>query len=390
VQSYCFALRRKLRSIGELLHLGGTTMARIGRAVGSKVAVRAYTSPTLVLLAMDWPEGNNHPDFLGFAILRAPGFAKGERDGYLVNKISFSPPTKTSQPIPSNLAPFQKFLWWDSAISQDDRGTTFSYTVTPVCGTGPNDLALQHDAEGVCEITIPDFERDDIWTCFNRAVVSSQAFAREFPNPAEDLDNCMKWLANGLESAFPLILDKSSDVTGAIYHLTDNEWVVPVLKSFKGKLELVYEDQKRDTADRPAIAMLKGRKVKSFPRSKTHIMHDKFLVDVTGGRVLAGSANFTPEGLTSQANLLHIFSSPALAKLFAQRATLLQDDPTIADTAKGAGWSKLVAIGKTRVRVFFSPNPRMSAYRSTPSLRRSRERALRSYSVCSIRQTHPC
>jgi hypothetical protein len=31
------------------------------------VAVRAFTSPTLVLLAFDWPEGDDHRDFLGFA-----------------------------------------------------------------------------------------------------------------------------------------------------------------------------------------------------------------------------------------------------------------------------------------------------------------------------------
>ena len=323
------------------------------------VLARAYTSPTLVLIAMDWLGGSQRPDFLGFAIRRAPGYAKGEKDGYLTNKIGFSALSKDAQPLPSNLAPFQKFMWWDSGISDADRGTTFEYTVVPVCGTGPNDLALQHDVEATIEVKLPDAERDGIWTCFNRAVVSSQAFQREFPDPEADIDRCMAWLANGLQDSFPLILKGADAITGAIYHLTDNEWVIPALKAFEGKLEIVYEDQaKKDTTDRAAIALLESDRFKGFPRSKTHIMHDKFLVDLTGKRVLAGSANFTPEGLTSQANLLHVFDSSELADLFIERASLMQDDPTIADTASDAGWSDAISVGKARIRVFFSPEPK--------------------------------
>src|SRR6266550_2010295 len=54
------------------------------RASASQAATaRAYTSPTLVLLAMDWPAGKDFADFLGFAILRSPGFRPGEQQGYL-------------------------------------------------------------------------------------------------------------------------------------------------------------------------------------------------------------------------------------------------------------------------------------------------------------------
>lgn len=323
------------------------------------VVARAYTSPTLVLIAMDWPGGGRRPDFLGFAIRRAPGYAKGEKDGYLTNKIGFSALGKNAQPLPSDLAPFQKFMWWDGGINDADRGKNFHYTVIPVCGTGPHDLALQHEAEATIEVRLPLSERDGIWTCFNRAVVSSQAFQREFPDPEADIDRCMAWLANGLQDAFPLVLKDAKAITGAIYHLTDNEWVVPALKAFEGTLEIVYQDQaKKDTTDRAAIALLASDRFKGFARSKTHIMHDKFLVDLTGQRVLAGSANFTPEGLTSQANLLHIFRSEDLADLFVERATLMQDDPTIAESASDAGWSDPIPVGKARVRVFFSPEPK--------------------------------
>jgi phosphatidylserine/phosphatidylglycerophosphate/cardiolipin synthase-like enzyme len=133
---------------------------------------------------------------------------------------------------------------------------------------------------------------------------------------------------------------------------------MPALKGFGGKLSFVYEDRKNDQTTIPAIKKLKSGKFTGYGRSKTNIMHDKFLVDMKAGRVLMGSANFTPEGLTSQANLLHIFNSPQLAKLYAARQTLLQGDPTIGQTAKGAAWSKPVKIGKASVRVFFSPEPK--------------------------------
>ncbi len=322
-----------------------------------EVAARAYLSPTLVLLAMDWPAGAQAEDFLGFAILRSPGFAANEKDGYLFNKIGFSAPTADAQPMPSNLAPIQKFLWWDAGIDDKDRGKTFRYTITPVRGSGPKDLVLQHDAEKVIAVTLPLVEQDGISTWFNRAVVSSQAFSREFPDPSKDIPKAMDWLANGLEEAFAGILSGAKTIEGAVYHFTDKRWIVPALKGFKGKLSLVYQDQKRDTTDRPAIALLKSARFEGWPRSKTAIMHDKFLVDVEGGRVLTGSANFTPEGLTTQANLLHIFESAQLAKLYNARQKLMSTDPTVAVTAKDANWSKPIKIGKSTVRVFFSPEP---------------------------------
>jgi phosphatidylserine/phosphatidylglycerophosphate/cardiolipin synthase-like enzyme len=336
---------------------------RPGNSGGSSSAgaakARAYTSPTLVLLAMDWPDGKKFEDFLGFAILRAPGFHPGEKDGFLLNKIAFTPLDRNAAPLPSNIAPFQKFMWWDGSIGDADRGKTFKYTITPVRGTGAKDLALQHQAAVTITVTLPKVERDGISTWFNRAVVSSQSFTRQFPDPTNPkvIDKAMAWLANGLQNAFPQILSGTNPIAGAIYHLTDNEWVMPAMKKFKGDLSLVYEDRTNDQVDLPAIKLLKSDRFTGAPRSKTNIMHDKFLADRKGGRVLMGSANFTPEGLTSQANLLHIFESPQLAKLYADRQALIAQNPTIAKTAAGAAWSKPVKVGKASVRVFFSPEP---------------------------------
>jgi hypothetical protein len=257
----------------------------------TKAAVRAYTSPTLVLLAMDWPDGAQREDFLGFAILRSPGFTKGEKDGYLTNKIGFAPPGPHSQFLPSNIAPFQKFLWWDSSISDANRGTTFTYTLTPVCGTGPQDLQLVHDsASDPTPVEVPNVERDDISTWFNRAVVSSQAFSQKFPDPKKDLGAVMDWLANGLENAFTDILKGASNIAGAIYHLTDEEWVMPDLTKFKGDLSLVYEDRKNDTTTLPAVKDLEEAKGNKFKGGAT-LQNQYHAQQVPGGPGQRPSAN---------------------------------------------------------------------------------------------------
>lgn len=324
----------------------------------SKAKGRAFTSPGVVLLAMDWGDGAKYDDFLGFSILRSPGFNPGEKESYLLNKIGFTLPVRDALPNPSNLAPFQKFLWWDGGIGKKDQGKTFRYTITPVRGTGPDDLELQHGSEVMLSVVVPKHQRDGISTWFNRAVVSSQAFSREFPAPRKNIDRAMAWLANGLQDAFSELLSTKGPFVGAIYHLTDKEWVIPAMKKCPGNMLLSYENRANDQTSVAAIKQLTSPKFRGAPRSKTKIMHHKFLVDVKGGRVLMGSANFTPEGLTSQANLLHIFDSPALADLYAKRQRLLTSDPTIAETANGAAWSKPVKLRAATVRLFFSPEPK--------------------------------
>lgn len=124
---------------------------------------------------------------------------------------------------------------------------------------------------------------------------------------------------------------------------------------------LVY-DAKDPSASAGALAALTGAQF--FPRNKTNIMHNKFLV--AGDRLLAGqapaprrltcgSANYTTQGLTSQANLIHTFESPELAQLYFERFLLIKSNPTRGTTAQHAGWSSTVSVGDAGLRVFFSP-----------------------------------
>jgi len=84
------------------------------------------------------------------------------------------------------------------------------------------------------------------------------------------------------------------------------------MAAFKGAESLVYHAN--DDTDVAAIRQLKPAGVAFCPRTKTHIMPTNFLVATKDGqarRVVMGSANYTTEGLTQQANLMHTWEYPS-------------------------------------------------------------------------------
>ncbi|NKJ50649.1 phospholipase [Burkholderia sp. SG-MS1] len=359
------------------------------------IEIRAYLSPTLVLLAFNWDEGKTRADFLGFAIKREPGFwsADGKTrapESWLPNRLTFDGPVQAGQPdAPSNAAPIQKFMWWDARIDEADRGQTFTYTAYPVVGsTKAPDLLDAQQAQ--TKITLPQHIEDGIGTWFNRAVVSSQAFSRKVKAmgldpaqapPAAKALELRRWLANDLESSFAAVFDGATRAVSAVYHLTDTLWVIPALKKFAQAqaphaTAVVYDAHTgaatrshpaTPSPNQPAVDELGGI-VDFHPRKATNIMHDKFIVtDAPNAksadkgkptRLLTGSANFTTEGLTEQANLLHVLDSPELAQLYSDRAAAISSDPTLAATAQlSHGWSDTVKVGSASVRASFSPEP---------------------------------
>ncbi len=274
-------------------------------------------------------------------------------------------------------------MWWDARIDPQDRDASFRYDVYPVVGTPANLQVLDAQA-GVCDVVLPAHIEDGIGTWFNRAVVSSQAFAKQVaalglaPNEAPSAAQALKlrtWLANDMEQVFAQMLDPASRAVSAVYHLTDSLWALPAFDAFgrrhgAASLAIVYDAHTTarkgkpplPSPNQPAVDALQGL-VTLAPRDRTHIMHDKFIVtdapsNPAPARVLTGSANFTTEGLTEQANVLHAFDSPALAALYNERAHALAGNPSIAETARlSPGWSAPMTIGSAQVRVAYSPEP---------------------------------
>jgi phosphatidylserine/phosphatidylglycerophosphate/cardiolipin synthase-like enzyme len=332
------------------------------------VIVKSYTSPTLVLLAFDWPAGDGRADFLGFAIERTPGFY-GQPTSWLPNRIGFDGPKPDQSDIPSNEAPIQKFYWWDARIDTKDRGTSLTYRLIPVVGSKDTLELLEAEAQTL-DVKIPQIQEQGIATYFNRAVVSSQAFQKQFPelSTASQVKAARAWLANGMEHAVPQFLDGAAgkDIEGAIYHLTDDIWIVPSLANYSGALSLVYNQTSKDhTSDGAITELVQANRPSSgfIPRTHANIMHNKFLVRVeaTGHAeaVLTGSANFTSEGLSAQANVVHTFESPELARLYLDRKRELDGNPSLAKTQKSqTGWSDQIMVGDAAMSVYFPPEPK--------------------------------
>jgi phosphatidylserine/phosphatidylglycerophosphate/cardiolipin synthase-like enzyme len=336
------------------------------------VQVKAYASPTLVLLAFNWDAGKDFDDFLGFAIKRSPGFS-GKAPTWLPNRLGFQGGNLQGD-FPSNEAPIQKFMWWDARIDDNTRGKSLTYNVTPIRGT-PDNLQVLSESTGSVTVKIPQPIENGIGTWFNRAVVSSQAFTREFGTPplkGDKADRAKAWLANGMQDVVPKFLKTSGAADAAIYHLSDPNWIIPALDDFDGPLSIVYyykappvnpeSKSKGDLVSDNAVKSLAKRpNVRGIRRTKTSIMHDKFIVRRSGGSSLAlmmGSANFTEEGITSQANLMHTFDSPELAQLYETRFQLLEEDPTKKATQqRGGQWSEKIHVGDADIRVFFAPEP---------------------------------
>jgi phosphatidylserine/phosphatidylglycerophosphate/cardiolipin synthase-like enzyme len=360
------------------------------------VIIQAYLSPTLVLLAFDWPAAGGKSDFLGFAIQRTPGF-DGAASSWLPNRIGFDGPKPDQSDFPSNTAPIQKFYWWDARIDTKDRGSDFSYEVIPVCGS-PDRLQFQSNDSATIKITVPQVEENGITTHFNRAVVSSQAFSKQFPHleTASLQKAAQAWLANGMEHAVPDFMDRAAgkDVEGAIYHLTDQNWIMPALLNHGGLLSLAYNQTSKDHVSDGAIKQLieGGRPESAFvARTHANIMHNKFLVRVGGGdnpeAVLSGSANFTSEGLSAQANVLHIFESPDLAKRYLARKRELDGNPTLSQTQRSQeGWSDKIQVGDATIRVYFPPEPKGNSD-SIDAIINAVENAQQSILICAYDPT---
>lgn len=328
----------------------------------SRVKIKPYPATKVILLAFDWSDGKNRNDFLGFAIKRTPGF-KGTPSSWLPNRISFKGFTNSPIGFPSNESPIQKFMWWDAQFEDQDVDIIYEYEVIPIVGVAGNARLLQSSAGKIKTQPAPSFYKG-IGTYFNRAVVSSQSFSRKFIGSdkkfdIEKLDEALHWLANGFDKIVPSFLGNAAAIEGAIYHLTDSKWIIPELQEFKKPLSLVYDDDKTDKANEGAIETLSALShAQLLPRRRAKIMHNKFLVNIKNNKpvsVLMGSANFTTDALTTQANLFHIFESTKLADLYLNRKRMLEQDPTIGQTAEYAGWSDVIKIGNANVRVFFAP-----------------------------------
>jgi len=120
-------------------------------------------------------------------------------------------------PVSTAEHPIQSFLWADYTAK---AGTRYQFRIVPMHGTVKKpklDEAASVTLDITCEKERGQSQDDndermrhDVF--FNRGVIGSQAYAREFGNREPDAGNPrskeMKWLSRGLFEALPSIMSK--------------------------------------------------------------------------------------------------------------------------------------------------------------------------------------
>ena len=302
---------------------------------GDSPTVKAYAGTTGVLLAMNLP-ASKRKNLLGFAIERLD--VKNNIRDWLKGTIHFQgvnhPP---GTPVDSKDAPIQKFRWSDYRVYE---GCSYEYRVHACYGTH-NDFDLA-DPTVVKVKTHGLADKQAI--LFNRAAAASQAFARKFPELNTKINTAKKnkkkdvkltpeakeWLSRG---ALDLILNfiaragqgEALDIAIYEYEQPDIARAVRDARKRGADVRIVYHAKTGDAQTTENEHTLKGIPKSCLrPRKTSRIFHNKYIVlsklAANGTRkpqaVLAGSMNFTENGVFRQANVLHVVENAGVAGEF--------------------------------------------------------------------------
>jgi phosphatidylserine/phosphatidylglycerophosphate/cardiolipin synthase-like enzyme len=345
-------------------------------ASSTELKAAAYAGTYVVVLAWDTLNGQApaRADLLGYALERA----EFDRDGNEVERYwmrgikRFKSKDKGLPPgTPVSLAehPIQGFHWADYTAR---AGTRYTYRIVPLFGKVKNpklDDAAAVTLDVTCEMegdqpssAADDAPRHDVF--FNRGVIGSQAYAREFGNRQPDAENPraeeMRWLSRGLFEALVRFIGLAGDGMGLRAALYEFHYQ-PVANAFAKAIEagadvkIVYDaesDYKAENEATIATAKLDEHGA-VIPRTASEgIRHNKFIVlldaDGTPAAVWTGSTNISDGGIFGHSNVGHIVWDASVAAKYLAYWKRLADNltptklrtPNKADTPTPAGKPK--------------------------------------------------
>jgi phosphatidylserine/phosphatidylglycerophosphate/cardiolipin synthase-like enzyme len=322
---------------------------------GSQLKAAACAGTYVIVLAWDTSNGKmpTRTNLLGYAIERTELDPTGnEVERYWLRGIKrFKERDKglpPGTPVSTAEHPIQSFLWADYTAK---AGTRYLFRIVPVYGTVKN-AKLDDPGAVTVDITTeiggdrpPDAASDGIRhdIFFNRGVIGSQAYAREFGNREPDAENPrseeMKWLSRGLFEALVRFIGLAGDgmaLRAALYEFHYQ----PIANAFSKAIEaganvkIVYDaesDYKVDNEAAIKIARLDDYDA-VVPRTVTEgIRHNKFIVLLNGARPVAvwtGSTNISAGGIFGHSNVAHVVWDEDLAAKYLDYWQLLADNLT--------------------------------------------------------------
>jgi phosphatidylserine/phosphatidylglycerophosphate/cardiolipin synthase-like enzyme len=313
------------------------------------VSARFVAGTYVVLMGFDATDAARK-GLLGFSVHRAD---ETENEQYWLKGFRTFEETFENPPSGSLVStqehPVQDFVWSDFTAKPDHQ---YIYKVVPVYGQ-PKNLTYGPAVEVK---VATEKEADDVHSVyFNRGVVGSQAYAREFHNVSPDKLQgaeqvaAFKWLSRGLEEAMLAFVAQASrrgfGLRAAVYEFSYEPVIAALGKAQKQcqDVQIVYDARipsgaKAGGASKKRVAAVKrllkkyGLTGVSTPRtdSGNYISHNKFIVLLKGAQPVAvwtGSTNFTESGIFGQSNVGHVVRDPEVAKAYLDYWTRLQADP---------------------------------------------------------------
>ena len=251
-------------------------------------------------------------------------------------------------PVSTAEHPIQSFQWADYTAK---AGTRYLFRVVPVYGTVKNpklddgaavtvDVTAESES-GQDHSTNNDGIQHDIY--FNRGVIGSQAYAREFGNSEPDAENPrskeMKWLSRGLFEALLKFIGRAGDGMGlraAFYEFHYQAVANAFTKAIEAgaDVKIVYDAESEYKTDNEATIDAAGLNAYDavIPRTVSEgIRHNKFIVLLESDTPVAvwmGSTNISAGGIFGHSNVGHIVWDQEVAAKYLDYWQRLADNLT--------------------------------------------------------------
>jgi phosphatidylserine/phosphatidylglycerophosphate/cardiolipin synthase-like enzyme len=305
---------------------------------GNELKGAAYAGTYVVVLAWDTKDGKMslREELLGFAIERTELDTAGNTvERYWLRGIKrFKEKDKglpPGTPVSTSEHPVQSFLWADYTVNP---GIRYLFRIVPVYGAIKN---VQFDDAAAVTLDVTTEEETKAGAkhnvFFNRGVIGSQAYARQFGNCEPDADNPrseeMEWLSRGLFKALLQFIGRAGDGMGLRASFYEFHYL-PVANAFVKAIEagadvkIVYDAKSSYKEENEATIRTAGLDNYNavIPRTVSEgIRHNKFIILLEGKNPIAvwtGSTNISAGGIFGHSNVGHIvWDSDVAAKYLA-------------------------------------------------------------------------
>lgn len=295
---------------------------------GDKISVRAVAGSHVVILAWDLKQDKfDTHNLLGFAIERTElqGGVVAER--YFLRGIKrFEDKDKglpAGTPVPTSEHPVQSFQWGDYTAKPS---TKYTYRIVPTTGA-PKALTLRDDLAIAVDIQTEPLYGDVHSIFFNRGVAGSQAYARQFPDPAPEKDDPtspqMEWLSRGLYEALIEFIGRAKDSSYGLRAALYEFHYDPVGEAFKAALKdrgvdikILYDEPNYGAQNKKMISKYGLSEVCAPRKSGGAQKHNKFIVLLKDGSavdVWTGSTNISDGGIFGHSNVGHLVHDASVA-----------------------------------------------------------------------------